>query len=282
VAFSELALGDYFSDDEKNKYRKIPNYELHYINTPMTLNAFAIQANAHVFINQDQLVTFIKHEPWLNHENPGFPNISIELSELEHQLDLLEKYLNVTEVFLTAQINNNLDILKEIPHDFDTRGDVQDFQEFINFFENSFFISLYSFLETSLYKQCRSRTNIAIAIDDFKDKKGFNISNKIEKVQKYLETIGTTFPFQNDHCWKEIRSYQKLRNCLTHNNGIIPKNSKFQNLRKYIASKNNLSLTEMFGNDLVNLSNDFCLEALEIIGYLLKSMLFHNQADDII
>src|SRR5260221_14195838 len=176
VKFGDLQIGDYFSDEKRQKCRKIPPAEFPLSDPPVTLNAFYIQIHAPISLDLDSEFIFIKHAPWIEQENYGF-SLSVEESELEKQLEFLRDYLETLEGFLSSHAETLSD-------SFDDSSYKQKIYEFVGLLRSSFLVSLYSYLETRLVNECRQSqqddSNIKLSFDDI------NGRNIIKKAETYL------------------------------------------------------------------------------------------------
>lgn len=272
VKFSDLQIGDYFYADERQKCRKIPPFEFSLPDvSPVMFNAFHIQSHASISLPPDAEIIFIKHSPWIEDEKYGF-RLTIEESELAHQLEFLRNYLATLEGFLSTSYGE----AETIP--FDDSFSKQEIGEFTNLLFSSFVVSLYSYLETRLVKECRQSQqddpNIKLSFDDINGRK------IIKKAETYLvKVLDTSFPFDIDPNWKEIENYNQIRNCIVHNEGIV--SDKNKELKKYIEKRDDASLEKAFGNDYLILSKNFCEKMLSDVEAFLTSLLYHRQADKI-
>ena len=80
VKFSDLQVGDYFSDDKRQKCRKFPSHEYSLSDPPITFYAFHIQRHAQISLMPDDEFIFIKHSNWVEEEKYGF---RLTIEELE-------------------------------------------------------------------------------------------------------------------------------------------------------------------------------------------------------
>ena len=299
VRFSDLQIGDYFSDDSGLKYRKIPPTEIWaWIDRFETFTAFDIQNNAYAIFPPDELVTFIKRSPWRDKEWIVF---SFEELDLDHRLEFLFDYYETMESFLEAETQMYTEWLSQFPAnykpDFEqayeiggavVKGDpvfdeirelssrLLQVDDFANLLRQSFFISLCAFLEARLNNECESRKKedgtIKLALHDI-------YSKGINRAKTYLvKVLGGSFPFGRSAEWQEVQRYIKIRNCIVHKEGRITGDNK---LKRYIDSKQNISYSSALGEDSVVLGKGFCNEALSTIGKLLRSMLYYRLADRI-
>ena len=308
IKFSDLQIGDYFRDSVNQKYCKVPLFEIlpdvmRFLDLKLPsapkFNAFDIQAHAHVQVDPDELVIFIKHSSQIDNETLGSEE-SPEEASLDYQRYLYEDYLDALGGFLQLEVDGYSKQLNELPANYKGRAGVplrlkgyiteedfiadevneistnlQKIDEFADLLEKSFFISLYAFLEAQLNNECRTRKrenkSIKISLEDVH-------GTGINRAKTYLvKVLGSSFPFEANSQWQEVKLYGKLRNCLVHNEGKVSD----EELKKYIGSKNNLSYVPAFGGDYVVFGKGFCRQALSTIFTLLRSMLYYRQADEI-
>jgi len=92
----------------------------------------------------------------------------------------------------------------------------------------------------------------------------------INQAKSYLTTdLGVKAAF-NMHEWSEIQEYNRLRNCLVHNEGAVKKSRNETALRAYVKGKSTLSLNSP--DDEIILSKEFCEEALNVVGRFLRAI----------
>jgi hypothetical protein len=268
--FSEMQIGDYFSDTARQKYRKIPPLELHLPGqSPVILNAFHFQSNASLSVRSDSDWIFVAHATWTNEKSTEL-GPTIEEAELEHRLYFFVNYLETLEAALAAEMENASD-----GYYIDEAFGLHESDEFFSLLYSSFFVSLFSFLETQLNNECRGSQQgspeTKVSLNDIH-------GSGINRAKIYLvKVLNTSFQFDHEPGWEQIQWYNKIRNCIVHNNGIIAD----KNLLKYIESHNDLQHGQFFGDDYVILSANFCSEAVSVMGDFLRSLLYHRYADKI-
>jgi hypothetical protein len=124
--------------------------------------------------------------------------------------------------------------------------------------KTSVFISIYSFFEYQLLKQC---TNKEI-LSSIKDK-------GIDKGKEYFKKVfGIHSPFQSEN-WKFIKDCNKIRNVIVHNGGnmdTILDENKQQEIRNIISRVPGLNISK-HGNILIE--NEFCKRFYEAVRDLL-------------
>lgn len=268
VKFADLQIGDYFSDNNRQKFRRIPSYELdlEFPDFPAkAINAFHVQTQSLYFLEPDDEFIFIAHSTWDEQDRDDY---SIQESELEHQLEFFQNYFGtLSQSLQTIETSDNI---------FDDEHfQVHEVTEFVNLMRSSFFVSLYSYLEAWLNSECRisqqKHPQIKILLDDIH-------GAGIHKAKIYLEKVlETSFPFGSDGNWKQIQKFNQIRNCIVHAESKVAD----KDLRKYIESHPHLHCEHFFGSDYVILDDGFCEHAISIIGEFLRSMLYHRRADNI-
>ncbi len=139
-------------------------------------------------------------------------------------------------------------------------------KEFSNVLRRSLFVNLYAFLEKRMLKICREAGNkdeIRLSLSDLR-------GSGIEKAKTYLtKVVGIPFDLCQD--WEEIQKFKTLRHCVAHNEGKIDDgfNDKGGNLKKYVKSKDTLSLDL---DKTVRFEKEFCVEALDVIERFLETL----------
>lgn len=296
VKISDLQGGDYFQDEIGMKFRKIPPVDI----LGNVFNCFDLQEKCLISVNEDIDVIFIKHSPWdnaIDMRSVHWP--SIEESELEHQIEFFKDYLEMMEKYLESEIQECTLRLGVYPanHEPDyertyeigemtVRGDLVAYEigtinqrlieldEYANLLRKSCFMSLYSYLESSLNKECelRKKDNAEIKLS-LKDIHGTGIN----RAKIYLvKVLGSNFPFTTNSCWEEIQNYRKLRNCIAHNEGIVTNNGE---LKKYIDKNEYLSYEKFFGDEILMIDENYCRVVLSTVHTFLRSMLHYREAN---
>lgn len=210
---------------------------------------------------------------------------SWDLSATSAEIGLFEEYLVAMEKFLEDETQKHSESLKnliakgEIYYDGETglesnydshRLDL--LSAFKDRLRRSFFVSVFSFLESELLSECHYRkTQDKDILLNFNDLAG---QSSIDKAVTYLTKV-----LRLDHPrkfpeWIEIQNYKILRNCIVHAQGRVDQmklESDQRTLKGYIAQKKNLSFT--WGEE-VSLDKGFCEEALTTIEAFLHLWLY--------
>ena len=146
---------------------------------------------------------------------------------------------------------------------------------------SSFLVAIFSFLESSLNSICRN-------IGKIKESKGIKIKlddingTSIERAKIYLTKIADCDDsLFSSLAWQEIKTLQYIRHAIIHNEGNIPKGSKGEALKKYIADKPDYFAHENIDLDLDTYHNhipilpkkEYCLFSLGNIETFLEQLL---------
>ena len=136
--------------------------------------------------------------------------------------------------------------------------ELQGFPELESTILSSFFIMIYSYLESELSQYCFEldrRYPKEIRWKDFKNK------NTLTRTQKYLQNVQQiNFPDDSSE-WCDIREFNRLRNCLVHNQGIV--NNSLNDYKKVLQDIKKHSIELVDGRCVI--SSEFCSEALKVI-----------------
>jgi hypothetical protein len=151
--------------------------------------------------------------------------------------------------------------------------DLDQSNEFANWMRQSFILSIYSFMELWLIRDCHNM------IEKSKKEIGDLKIRGLEAVKSIrVKTFHDHFDYGADPDWQWIKKLQYLRNCIAHRNGSLTGYSNFppnKTLTKFINDETALSL---FGtnNDQILIESEFCLKALRIIHNLMLKLLITN------
>jgi hypothetical protein len=271
VKFSELQIGDLFSDNARQKYRKIPEYllDIPALNLPVTMmNTYHIQSSNDVFLDPDEDCFFIANSTWDTKDHSAKFKYSDEISELEHNIEFFTNYI---------------ELLKTSMKGIETSDSIWDTDEFYssievdrfsNLLRTSFFVSLYSYLENQVNNECQrskqENPQIKISLSDIRGR-------GIIRAKIYLvKVLDTSFPFGKDPTWESIQWLNEVRNCIVHSEGRVS-----DKLKKHDVDHPFLHYEMFFGNEVLVLDEGFCENAISVINSFLQSMLYHRQADRI-
>ncbi len=209
--------------------------------------------------------------------------------ELEIEIDLFEAYLATMEEFLEEKAREHRERLSDIrlskqdspdagqsspEEDFEQIG-LEMTEQFANLLRRSFFVSLYSYFESRLVKECRSRRadNVLLGYSDIAGQ------NEIDKAKIYFtKVLRERFPSDTTE-WQEIQNYRLLRNCIVHNRGRLDEMRDIQAqkpLQEYIKRKPTLSLRD----EEVIIRRGFGEEAYRTVKDFLSLLLFSFRLAD--
>ena len=139
---------------------------------------------------------------------------------------------------------------------------------FPNLLRRSLFIYVYSVLENTLNNCCRLLNFQSRPLADVKGKDA-----GIKRARRYLEDANVHFP---DEKWENIINYQKLRNCITHNQGRLKGCNHEEDVRKFALSNPYLSLMHTYEGDQefieVVFHKGFCEEVIQTISNFLEQL----------
>ncbi|MEX1248374.1 MAG: hypothetical protein WEA61_07815 [Anaerolineales bacterium] len=130
---------------------------------------------------------------------------------------------------------------------------------------NSFFVSIYSLLESTLNSHCRELEGPNnVKLEDIHGK-------GVPRATKYLTKVhGVKYDVSDKNPdWTTVEYYGKLRNSIAHNEGIV----KEKELLEFISSTDGLSMESVY----VRVQSDFCRTALDRITSFLIAVLFTSE-----
>ncbi len=221
---------------------------------------------------------------------------------LDNQENPVQIYKKLTRFFLEREIVNFYEFLKTLDEGLNIRrqelsvsiadGNLDDVDEnderrkefinlkveaeqvkgFTNLLRQSFLISLYTFMELWLMRECHLDSKRKDGGKSYNSTKG----KGIEKAKKYFSSImESDYPFGSSQDWLWITNFQLLRDCIIHRQGSLTGFSDFEvdpTLAKFVNDENGLSL---FGTDnqQVFIEYEFCLKALQTIHRLMLKLL---------
>lgn len=173
---------------------------------------------------------------------------------------------NKFEELYSSEIQNNGVSDNQPKDDYWNYEFIKVYEIFPSFYRQSTFIGLYSFFETRLYSLCDNLQRIK----EYKLKlTDLNGNNYIEKSKKYLKLV-VSLELNNEDLnilWTQIKDYQKIRNCLVHNNGYVIKADQ----QTFVEITRRIHYTELSSCRIQIIDDRFLLDFIETIeGYLLK------------
>ncbi len=187
---------------------------------------------------------------------------------LDNQENPVQIYKKLTRFFLEREIVNFYEFLKTLDEGLNIRrqelsvsiadGNLDDVDEnderrkefinlkveaeqvkgFTNLLRQSFLISLYTFMELWLMRECHLDSKRKDGGKSYNSTKG----KGIEKAKKYFSSImESDYPFGSSQDWLWITNFQLLRDCIIHRQGSLTGFSDFEvdpTLAKFILDKN--------------------------------------------
>lgn len=141
-----------------------------------------------------------------------------------------------------------------------------------NILRRSFLVSIYSFMEHKLTKECLAKESIT-------QRRFFEVkaNNDLERVRSFCQhELHIDFPDKTPG-WNEIRYYRMLRNCIVHHSSMVNDDRKSQELINYVMTKH--GLLSIYAGE-VFIEKDFCLEVYETIKVFLFLILYGERPPD--
>ncbi len=204
-----------------------------------------------------------------------------EQGKFDFEVGLFMDYLFTIEDFLHEEIQKHLQVVEQekaitpgtqAEPSAEAQGNLFRLEvigEFTNLLRRSVFVSLYSFFESRLIHECRSRQNARVLLK-LSDLAG---QSPIHKARTFItKVLGVDFPSDSQE-WKDVQSYRLLRNCIVHSQGRIDEMADARDqkaLAAYIEQENSLSIR----NGEVYIGQYFCEGAFKTIKLFLLG-LFH-------
>jgi hypothetical protein len=209
---------------------------------------------------------------------------------VQMELDDFEDYLNTVDRFLKTEIKELGDrydkdlqqLAQEGAYDGERPATPEDLLDmyyvddihrlrkvFPDILHKSLFLSLYNFLEAILNRYCDYVKRHGNLCKSFKDL-GNEPDQSIRRARKYLVSIAkVSFPDSKE--WNEITTYQKLRNCVVHNDGQLRSRADAKHLREYV-SRNSEYLRLEFPSEKLVFQEGFCGKALYTVRKFLSDL----------
>lgn len=197
---------------------------------------------------------------------------------VEIKLDTLSKYTITIEELLRSKADEYSAWVDEEAKKILTKEAQDDFcdfysdeyweltEEFPNILRYSLFVMCYTFLEHELISLCkyiRRNRNYEISHTDIK-------GNGIFKAKTYLKKVAKIeFPDQITS-WGNIVNYNKIRNLIVHNDGLLDSEKKYKEMKKLIET-NELLIT-ISEQRKIMLSEKSCPEVIKDIESFFKEL----------
>lgn len=165
--------------------------------------------------------------------------LSPQLNEIELELDALADFLG------------------------ERRRELEDI--FSNILRRSFFVAIYSLIEAQLNAICHDQEPAKGLESSVEDLTGPD--KGIRRARKYLQRVGIRL--QDIPEWNELTNYQKLRNCIVHNEGKLESGHEKhkgarQHLKEQFIPRNRDLLEWKEFDDEIIFHKGFCEEVLQV------------------
>ena len=191
-----------------------------------------------------------------------------------------DDYLTSTVIFLETEKKKYEKRVEELESQNDTEDtpidlqiayfELQGFSELENTIFSSFFVMIYSYLESELTQYCHDLEKHAPKEQLWSDISGRQ--NILDRVKEYLTKVQKfDFP-SNSPEWEKIRNFTNLRNCIVHNQGRLNdsfKEEQREKLSQFIQGKNSKIKLQ---DDKCMIDREFCSDALDTIRKFLLSV----------
>ena len=205
-----------------------------------------------------------------------------ELANYFHYLSVMEKSLD--EQLQSAQdelqvVKNDIQEIEDAGKDKAELNDLLYLSEkskgFTNLMRQSFLVSLYSFLELWLMRECYNDSK-----HNNRRKAYNNISERgIAKAKVYFSKVmKRDFSFGESSEWNWIHKLKLLRDCIVHRQGSLTGFSDFEideDLESFVSSEDGLELYGP-GNNEIFVTREFCSKALFQVKKLMLDLLIFS------
>lgn len=135
---------------------------------------------------------------------------------------------------------------------------------FPNMLRRSFFVAIYSLIERQLNEICREQER-SKGLSKPLEKVDRPPDQSIRRAKKYLMDVAKIrFPGSSE--WEELLKYQKLRNCIVHNEGRfkgIRKQEDKEELKQYIEDSHDFLALNSDGDEII-FRKGFCEKVLQV------------------
>jgi len=222
--------------------------------------------------------------------NPDDQFQKIYLIFYKNQLASLNDFLQIMQSTLDDRVNNidiDLDSIKNeegfkenldaFSHEIlNKEGEVLEIREHENLLRKTFIVSLYSFMELWLLRDCRHklklRKDLKLSLSDLSGK-------GLEKAKTcYSKVLGIDYSFGDSKDWYFITQLKAMRNCIVHRQGSLtglsdlPITGEAKKLKTFVQIEKHL---RFYGpGEQIFIESDFCLKSLVIIDRFMMSLLF--------
>jgi len=135
---------------------------------------------------------------------------------------------------------------------------------FPNMLRRSFFVAIYSLIERQLNGICREQER-SKGLPKQLEKVDKPPDQSIRRADKYLTDVAKIrFPESSE--WEELLKYQKLRNCIVHNEGKLEGMRKREDkaeLKQYIEDSHGFLALSSYGDEII-FRKGFCEKVLQV------------------
>lgn len=206
---------------------------------------------------------------FLDHEVANFYRY---LESMESNLDSMAQQTSIEVQNIKQEIRESGESVERRKELLELLGETSRIEGFANLMRQSFFVSLYAFLELWLLRECRiegkRREDVKLSLSDLR-------GTGIEKGKVYLsKVLGLQFSFGTSSEWEKIKKYKLLRNCIVHRQGSLTGLSNLEvnrSLEQFVKDEEGLSLHST-GSQVV-VKHEFCAEAMLVIHKFLTQIL---------
>lgn len=201
------------------------------------------------------------------HEYLGI--VQTSLDELADEIEKrMEQYKDVIEFN-----NKNQEI---IPRSRSMEGEVLEVRDHENLLRKSFLVSLYSFMELWLLRECRTqlklREEIKISLSDLR-------GNGLEKAKTcFSKVLKNEYAFGTSEDWQFVTQLKAIRNCIVHRQGSLsglsdlPLTSEMKTLQKFVENEEHLHFYST--GKQIFVEYDFCIKSLLIVKRFMMNLIF--------
>ena len=198
----------------------------------------------------------------------------LEMPSFDAYLETISRFLKDETKKLKEEIKSKKRVLDDEPgeptYEDYLSGLLNDIDEFENIWLNSFFVTIYGFLESQLMKRCREfeqkNKNPKPSLQDWRNENR-RLSITEQAIKYLIEVQKVDFSLKKHSIeWKKIDNYGPLRNCIVHNESRVDeglnktqrnklnefirwKDSKLQFYNPYVVLNKNFAktLSQQFG-----------------------------------
>jgi hypothetical protein len=207
---------------------------------------------------------------------------SLNLAFFEEYLELMEDFLSGETKYhrkkwlhlsrkRTKKLKEDLEAGRKINPNIPVEEQLARLEEekigriYTQMLRQSFFLTLYAFLENAMDKICIYNESES---KPYTEAEG----NGIDKAKGYLRGLGVEFGRNAE--WSKIKNYQKLRDCIAHNQGLLNERFIPESKRKALSNYVNRKNEGLFlSGEKITLDDSFCENVLHNIRDFLDSLI---------